>query len=139
MGPPQRRHEQLRDPLEREPVRDRPRLLEAVLGQIRIATAVDKRKPGTRKGDLRGAVADQDDLGGALRKAERRLLVRAVHRRCAGAGQGVTSTLIDSSFWSWTENASPICSSGLRWVTSGPTSAAPVLSSRTASLKSSLV
>ena len=90
----QRRHEQPLDPLGSEPVRDRPRLLQTVLGKVRVSAPVHEREPRARKSDLRGPVPDDDDLGSPLRQAERPLLVGAGVDRCGGTAQGFTSTLI---------------------------------------------
>jgi hypothetical protein len=136
---PQRRHEETRDPFADERVGDCPRLLETLVRQVRVAAAVDEREARAGEGDLGRAVTDDDDLGGAFGQAERPLLVSAGVDRCVGTAQGFTSTLIDSSFLSWTVNASPMLSSGFRWVISGSDCALPVLNISTASRKSSLV
>jgi hypothetical protein len=116
-----RGHEQPLDLLAREPAGERIRLLVAGVGERGVGPPVDEGKRRTGVRGFRRAVTDEDDLRRALRQRERPLLGGASLLRYLGAGQGSTSTLIDSFFRSCVENASAILANGSRCVIRGST------------------
>ena len=76
-GPLQRRDEEAAERLAGEPL-GHERRLHLALGRERgIAVAVEEREPLPRHGRLRGAMADEDDLGRARREDEPALVVDA--------------------------------------------------------------